>query len=79
VPDLRCSRRIDGRLTTPDETERAMSLPDNTLEPHPEDAKRDAEKLAGEPGSAEADGEGRGETGEGFGPLPGDEDDEHAG
>ena len=54
-----------------------MSLPDNTLEPHPEDAEHDAEKLAGEPGSA--DGSGRGGTGDGYGPLPGDEDDEPTG
>jgi hypothetical protein len=56
-----------------------MSLPDNTLEPHPDDARHDAEELAGEPGSADADGEGRGETGDGYGPLPGDEDDEPVG
>jgi hypothetical protein len=56
-----------------------MTFPNNNLQPHPEDVKEDAEVLAGEPGSAEADGKGRGETGEGFGPLPGDEDDEHAG
>lgn len=53
-----------------------MSLPDNTLEPHPEEAKRDAQKLAGEPGSADTP---RGETGDGYGPLPGDEDDEPTG
>jgi hypothetical protein len=56
-----------------------MSLPDNTLEPHPEEARHDAEKPAGEPGSADAGGKGRGETGDGYGPLPGDEDDEPVG
>ncbi|MGN6744418.1 MAG: hypothetical protein ACTHJL_14155 [Amnibacterium sp.] len=55
-----------------------MSLPDHTMEPHPEDAENEAKKLAGEPGSADAGGEGRGETGEGPGPLPGDEVDEPA-
>ena len=56
-----------------------MSLPDNTLEPHPEETERDAEKLAGEPGSADAGGTGLGETGEGYGPLPGAADGETAG
>jgi hypothetical protein len=55
-----------------------MTFPNNNLQPHPDDAKRGAEALAGEPGSAEEDGAGRGETGEGFGPLPGDEDDDHS-
>jgi hypothetical protein len=56
-----------------------MTFPNDDTEPHPEAAKRGAELLAGEPGSAEADGAGRGETGGGLGPLPGDEDDEHVG
>lgn len=55
-----------------------MTFPNNNLQPHPEDAEKEAQKLAGEPGAAEADGEGRGETGEGPGPLPGDEDTHHA-
>ncbi len=55
-------------------------IPNNNLQPHAEEAERDAALLAGEPGSADGagDGGGRDETGEGFGPLPGDEDDEHA-
>jgi hypothetical protein len=49
-------------------------IPNNNLQPHAEDTEDDAELLAGEPGDAEA----RNDTGEGFGPLPGDEDDDHA-
>ncbi|HEY8319716.1 MAG TPA: hypothetical protein VIG76_12885 [Amnibacterium sp.] len=51
-------------------------IPNNNLQPHPEEAENDAALLAGEPGSA--DESGREDTGEGFGPLPGDEDDERA-
>lgn len=50
-----------------------MSLPDNTLEPHPEDAEKEAQKLAGKPGDADL----RDDT-DGPGPLPGDEDPESA-
>ncbi|HEV7624682.1 MAG TPA: hypothetical protein VGO26_11115 [Amnibacterium sp.] len=51
-----------------------MTFPNNNLQPHPEDTKKDAEVLAGEPGSADER-----DTGDGFGPLPGDEDEDHVG
>ena len=51
-------------------------IPNNNLQFHADEAEHDAALLAGEPGSA--DESGREETDEGFGPLPGDEDDEHA-